>query len=327
MEKIDTDFLSLINQIQQTRTSQKVKARHIVNAFGFEKRTQRQRRVIDSFFDSVEMEVVPHYGNVWIDAYVEIRPKELATRKVSMDPIRRLRELKAANNEDVACVSPGQSLSVATTIMLQNNFSQLPVTNNGKRSLVGYISWETIGIALSQNIHTNIIKDYMSTDVTPLSEDTPLLTAIQAVYEHDFVVVENETHQVCGIVTTTDISSQYLDSTIPFAMLEEIENHIRTIIEGKILQEQLNEAVQDKSHPICCIDDLCFGDYITLVGKYWDRMGLTSVDKTTFIARLEEIRSIRNDIMHFNPDSVSNEDKTCLINTVRYLRIVGNRVN
>ena len=121
MEKIDTDFLSLINQIQQTRTSQKVKARHIVNAFGFEKRTQRQRRVIDSFFDSVEMEVVPHYGNVWIDAYVEIRPKELATRKVSMDPIRRLRELKAANNEDVACVSPGQSLSVATTIMLQNN--------------------------------------------------------------------------------------------------------------------------------------------------------------------------------------------------------------
>lgn len=321
---VNAEFQILIDQIKQTRIPKKVRARSIVRAFGFEKRTSRQRGVIDSFFDLEEMEVVPHYGNVWIDAFVEIRPKELATRKVAMDPIRRLCELQSANNENVACVTPGQSLNVATTIMLQNNYSQLPVTTKGKRGLIGYISWETIGIAHFQNVQSGVIKDYMSSKVISMSINTPLLTAIQSVYDHEFIVVEDETHLVCGIVTTADISSQYLDRTAPFTMLEEIENHLRTIIDGKILKKQMEEVAQDKSHPICNIDDLCFGDYITLLGKHWDRMELSSVDKSSFLERMEKVRLIRNDIMHFNPDTISDEDKACLVSTVRYLRIIDN---
>lgn len=322
---IDADFQILIDQIKQTRVPKKVRARSIVQAFGFEKRTPYQRSVIDAYFDSAEMEVIPHYGNVWIDSLVEIRPKELATRKVAMDPIRRLRELQSANNENVACVTPGQALNVATTIMLQNNYSQLPVTNNGKRGLLGYISWETIGVAHSQNVQSGVIKDYMSSNVISMSIDTPLMTAIQSVYDHDFIVVEDETHLVCGIVTTADISSQYLDRTAPFTMLEEVENHLRSMIDGKILKKHLEEAAQDKSHPICNIDDLCFGDYITLLGKHWDRMELSSVDKSSFLERMERIRLIRNDIMHFNPDSISDEDRVCLASTVRYLRIIDGK--
>ena len=267
--------------------------------------------------------MVPHYNNVWIDSFVEIRPKELASRKVVMDPIRRLKELPTATNGNVALIANSASLEVATTIMMLNNFSQLPVTNKGKRGLLGYISWETIGVAITNGVNSGQVKDYMSSNVVSLSVNTPLLTAIKAIYNHDFIVVEDENHEICGIVTTADISAQYLAQTEPFTILEEIENHVRDIFHQRVLKQHLQECCQEVGKSVETIDDLSFGDYITLFGTQWDRLGLTTIDKTNFLARLNRIREIRNDVMHFSPDQLSPADISCLRDTVKFLRIIN----
>ncbi len=58
------------------------------------------------------------------------------------------------------------------------------------------------------------------------------------------------------------------------------------------------------------IDDLNFGGYITLFGneKQWKKIGIAA-DRKTFIAQLEEIRQIRNDVMHFRSSGVDCEQK------------------
>lgn len=317
------EFKRLLDQVKATRQPIKVTARTIVQGFEFERRTPRQRGVIDRMFDEYELEVVPHYNNVWIDSMVEIRPKELATRKVVMDPIRRLMELESAHNANIAYVTNNQTLETATTLMMMNNYSQLPVTKNGKRGLLGYISWETIGVALTNGVDTGMVKDYTSPDVVLLPLKTPLLTAIKAVYNNDFIVVEDEKHEICGIVTTADISAQYLEQTKPFAMLEEIENHVRDIFHQRVLKEHLQECCREVGKSVETIDDLSFGDYITLFGTRWERLGLTSVDKTYFLERLNKIREIRNDVMHFSPDQLSPADICCLRDTVKFLRIIN----
>lgn len=317
------EFRMLIEQIKKSRQPQKVRARAIVQGFEFERRTPRQRAIIDRFFDDNELDVVPHYNNVWIDSYVEIRPKELASRKVVMDPIRRLRELPTANDINVAYVDNSQKLEVATTLMMLNNYSQLPVTNKGKRGLMGYISWETIGIAMANGVNTRMVKDYMSSNVVLLPLHTPLLTAIKEVYNHDFIVVENEKHEICGIVTTADISAQYLDQTKPFAMLEEIENHVRDIFHQRVLKKHLQECCQEVGKTVETIDDLSFGDYITLFGTQWERLELNAIDKTNFLNRLEQVREIRNEVMHFSPDKLSGDQICTLRDTIKFLRIIN----
>lgn len=58
-----------------------------------------------------------------------------------------------------------------------------------------------------------------------------LLDAIKIIYQHDFAVVVQEDKTLCGIITTADISSQFLSITEPFILLEEIENQIRILFD------------------------------------------------------------------------------------------------
>jgi len=224
-------------------------------------------------------------------------------------------------------------LYTATTIMLQNNYSQLPVTNHGKRGLIGYISWETIGVAINSGVTSGIVKDYMSTDVFSLRLDTPILKALRLVYDNDFIVVLDSVQQVCGIVTTADLSSRYHEKTEPYVMLEEIENHIRLMLEGKVLKEQLIDACTKANNKqdaysvnINTIDDLSFFQYQEVFSRYWNRLELKSIDKNEFLNLLNSIREIRNDVMHFDPDEISQQSKNTLKESLRYFRMITNKM-
>ena len=57
-----------------------------------------------------------------------------------------------------------------------------------------------------------------------------------------------------------------------------------------------------------CSSDL-FGEYVRLMDNpsNWEEMKL-NIDRATFVKRLEEVRRIRNDVMHFHPDGISESD-------------------
>jgi CBS domain-containing protein len=74
---------------------------------------------------------------------------EITTRNLALitDPTFRVGRLRSANTPPIS-VTPNSSLAEATTKMLLNDFSQLPVINGSPNSsnVKGVVSWRSIGI-------------------------------------------------------------------------------------------------------------------------------------------------------------------------------------
>jgi len=202
-----------------------------------------------------------------------------------------------------------------------HSYSQLPVMS-GTRNVVGYVSWETIGCALTNSCKSESIKDYMNSDVTLLNYETPLMEAIDVIIDNEFVLVYKNDKTISGIVTIADISSQFISVTEPFLLLEQIENHIRQILNNKFLIEDLKDfcKIDEFQRDIEFIDDLNFGDYIRIIGNpdNWDKLNL-SIERSHFIKQLDKIRQIRNDVMHFDPEGITKEQRQDLIKMARFL--------
>lgn len=292
--------------------------RKIMEAFGYCKRTGNNLREVNRFLNANQVETTPDYADGWIDGKILLKHKRKATSKVENDPIRKLAILEAANLPPLT-ITNDATLQEATTRMLLNDYSQLPVMSN-PRSVLGYISWKTIGSGLANGKNSPYAKDYVERDIQILSLDTPLLAAVKIVYENEFALVQRTDKTLCGIVTTADLSSQFLVATEPFLLLEQIENHIRKILDRKILVEDLQKFTkQDNPRTIESIDDLSFGEYLRVMqSESWDKLDLAS-DKTLLLKELEEIRLIRNDVMHFSPDGIDENQRRKLTLMASYL--------
>ena len=125
-----------------------------------------------------------------------------------------------------------------------------------------------------------------------------------------------------GIITIADISSQFINVTEPFLLLEQIENHIRNILDGKFLLEEMKDFCNGDGDvkDIKYIDDLTFGNYIRIIEnpENWERLKL-SIDRSPFIKQLHKIREIRNDVMHFDPEGITSEQREDLLKMSKFL--------
>lgn len=284
-----------------------ITGRELLNHLGFERRTSGVCHEVDMFLDRNELMVEPHYNDVWIDSNIKLRHKPKAKTRLVQDPVLRVKILKEATKTPIY-VNNDASLQRAISLMRFYDYSQLPVTKNGLRGLCGYISWQTIGVAQANGVNTNIVKDYIKPVEITLRLDTPLLDAVNYVYRNEFAIVEDNTKQICGILTTTDISRQFMVLTEPFLLLEEIEGQMRRLMDGVFLLEDIKRLCKEPTREVNGIDDLTFGEYIVFLQSddNWNRLNI-NLDKNIFLKEMEEVRLIRNDVMHFEPDGLSQE--------------------
>ena len=149
--------------------------------------------------------------------------------------------------------------------------------------------------------------------------DTPLLEAIKTVIKEEIVLVQKKDKSLSGIVTITDISSQFFTLTEPFLLLEKIENLIRLLLDGKFLLEDL-KSICSEYEKAEFIDDLTFGQYIRLIENETNFQKLNlNIERVPFIKQLDKIRIIRNDIMHFDPEGITTEQRDDLNNMANFL--------
>src|SRR5262249_27389522 len=134
-----------------------------------------------------------------------------------------------------------------------------------------------------------------------------LFSAISYISEHDYVLVQAPDRTICGMVTATDFSEQFRQLAEPFLLIGEIENSIRKLIHGKFTVTELADIKDpdNKDRKVEAVSDLSFGEYVRLLEneKRWKKVGL-ALDRTEFVKRLVEIRDIRNDVMHFDPEGL-----------------------
>lgn len=314
------DIYKLAEEIKEDKKPRKITPRQLFNAFNFERRTPHNCYWVDKFLNENSLMVKPHYNDVWIDETISLENKPIAQTFIPEDPIRRINTLDSANTIPTY-VNNDDSLLAATTLMQCNDFSQLPVVNGNVRKLMGYISWETIMRAKINGVTSDLVKDYVETKVAVLSNDTPLIEAIEIVKKHDFAVVLAKDKSLYGIVTVSDVTTQFIAETEPYVLLSELESHLRNLLRDKILVEDLKKLCNHTNGEVSSIDEMSFGDYVAVFGneKQWKKIKIAA-DSKTFINTLDEIRLIRNEVMHFRPEKIGRAKKEVLRQFVAYLQ-------
>jgi hypothetical protein len=186
---------------------------------------------------------------------------------------------------------------------MANNFSQLPVMTS-ERPVKGVISWESIGTRFAVGRTCTEVRECMD-EAEIMSENISLFDAINTIARHQYVLVRNSVEKISGIVTSADLSMTFREKAEPFLLIDEIENHIRAlIIKSGFTPPQLAAAAdENRGREIKTAFDLTIGEYIRLLEnpESWTQIKL-AIDRKSFVEMLDEVREIRNDVMHFNPD-------------------------
>ena len=217
---------------------------------------------------------------------------------------------EAANRPDeVVTITRDQTVDEATTMMMTHGYSQLPVTQN-MREIDGMISWRSMGRAKVRGDACKFVRDCVE-DIHVLDQDAPFFEAVNAITQKEVVLVLGKNRAITGIVTTADLSHEYHQKAEPFLLFEEVEDRIRELIRKNFSLEEIRQARNpaDDDREIEDASDLTFGEYARLLEtpKNWKKLRL-AIDRSLFVGLLNEVREVRNDVMHFRLDSAEPEN-------------------
>jgi CBS domain-containing protein len=236
------------------------------------------------------------------------------------DPTYRIGSLPAANRKLIT-VNQDDPLNKAVTLMLLHDFSQLPVMQ-GEREVKGMITWKTIGAKLVLGNNCATVGECRE-DARIVDANRTLFDAIPTIVEYGYVLVRATDKRITGIVTASDLSLQFQALAEPFLLLREIELHVRRLLTGKVQASDLQILAAPNPTPRCIdgIGDLTFGDYVRLFQHpiIWPKLSLR-IDGKELTTLLNDVRNIRNDVMHFDPDPMTNEELGTLKRAVRLLQ-------
>ena len=225
------------------------------------------------------------------------------------DAVLRIGRMEAANRA-VTWVAPNTDIKDAVTRMMISDFSQLPVMQN-ERNLKGAVSWQSIARATYRGKKVTTVDECMDENVGEVLADASLLEVIPRIVSSGYVLVRATDKRVQGIVTTADLSDQFQRLSEPFLLLGEIENQLRFYVARSFSVDELQQAKDpaDEKRKIEDVHDLSFGEYVRLLepGGNFEQLSL-GLHAKPFLASMREVAAIRNDVMHFDPDGVTEKE-------------------
>jgi CBS domain-containing protein len=246
---------------------------------------------------------------------------ELAAAAESLPPplpdiLPRIGDIPSAIG-GVTSVRSDQSLEDAQGLMVDKDYSQLSVMT-GSGELVGAVSWRSIATAklAKKNIS---LTDAIDFDPKVVRTTDWLLDKIDVIYDADFVFVQDSGHNICGIVTTADLSARFRDLTLPYFQLGEIEIRLRRCTKDRFSVAELRKAARKNN--INSIDDMSLGNYVFLLKEeeMWRRTEW-EIPQESFLSDLRKARDIRNRIAHYDARPVSNADRQDVARFLNWMR-------
>ena len=263
---------------------------------------------------------IGHFRDVEESSVVEPEDCDDLPAWISRDPTYSISKLASAN-KNVISVRPDSSLAEIITVMLSNDFSQVPVIS-GTRTIKGVVTWKSISSKILLGGDADTASQVM-TKPQEISLDASIFDAIPIIENSQYVIVKGSDGGISGIVTGSDLSLQFKGLAEPFLLIGEIENLVRTLIGSKFTLAELLSVMDDRdeAREITDASSLTFGEYVRLFEHpdRWAKIGL-KIDRAQFCKGLDEIRRIRNDVMHFDPDGVPSDDMLLLRNFANFLK-------
>ncbi|MER6676091.1 CBS domain-containing protein [Streptomyces sp. NPDC000983] len=222
----------------------------------------------------------------------------------------------------VISVKPTASFEEVITLMVLHDFSQLPVLA-GPHNLRGSVSWKSIARARHADPGAHLSQAIV--DARDVRYDHDLIDVLPTLAEHDFVLVRDQRNAIAGIVTAADVAQAYGDLAGHFLLIGEMDRRLRQVITGAFTLPEVTKLCDPKGERITSFGDMSVGDYKRVLENpdLWQQLGWP-LDRKVFIDRLEEIRRIRNNVMHFNSsDPLPKGDVDKIRNLNKLLREYG----
>ncbi len=117
----------------------------------------------------------------------------------------------------------------------------------------------------------------------------------------------------------------YRELSTPFFLIGELDQVLRQLIAKTFtLGEVTSLCDPDGSRTLGSFDDLEMGDCQRVLEntERWGKLGWP-LDRATFIKRLDELRIVRNNVTHFNPEPVPADAVDKLRYILKLLRDYG----
>jgi len=236
------------------------------------------------------------------------------------------------NKDGIIYVRENDSLLKAISKMVQHDISQIPVLNKKRTSALGIISWKRIGTYLGfyeKDVSTSLVKDCMEkVEVLPI--DTSLFEAVAIILNGNTVLVEDDEKIINGIVTSKNISEQFIAMAKPFLLLEQIEKLIRELLDAKLTRDDIMKTLDPTkmSKTFTDLSSLSFGNYPLIIKdeENFKKLGF-NVSREVFVNSIINAGDIRNKVMHFNPSQNEVNYIPQLEGTLRLLKAIINPLN
>ena len=224
---------------------------------------------------------------------------------------------------EVVTVTRDTPLKAATTTLLLRDYSQLPVVNNN--AVVGLFRWKSYGEANALGRSCERVGQCMAEAPLTVSPNDSLLDVVPRIAAGDVALVVHHS-KLQGIITTSDLSVQFLRTIRPFVLLESIENGLRALAKPILNPEDIatiSSRPSRFSKPVNDLRELTLGQLLDLftAPDVWERLR-TTADAKAFREHLDQVRVVRNAVMHFRGDDVTAEHLLLLESVERGVRLL-----
>lgn len=225
-------------------------------------------------------------------------------------------------NQSLQTVREEELVTSAIEIMIEHDFSQLPVVNHDGQ-LIGLVTYQSI-MQAARSFDLKLTELHVRdawVKVKPFDIDSSLFDLLDEIQDKNAVVIADPGGVPIGIVTSYDTAEFLRSQTEDLIRVENIEDTIKSLIPiaytksgdeidhdklGSVI-ERLNEAksgrTPNQQHKE--FDELTLSDYIqllTMKSTWGFYEPVLQIKREALIELLNKIRKIRNDLAHFRTE-------------------------
>ncbi|MDA7762187.1 CBS domain-containing protein [Crocinitomicaceae bacterium] len=227
--------------------------------------------------------------------------------------IENARPLISANSQS--------SLKDVYTKMISKQISLIPIIDNNGKNYRGYIRQKDLFKSMINDNFTFKSKDIndflvVGKELRIVNELMTLNDLMEKLNGRPSVLIRDESGKYTGIITPRVLAEFLFEYSERFILIEKIENKIRERIKkNKIQLNQIINELYNKPLPRDA-NQLDFGQYVVVLSKKWEELGLNSLSKKEFFSKLDSVRKYRNALMHFKScdHKVGIENSKALLN-------------
>lgn len=328
--KADENFQRVLKAIARGAPPLRIKASELLGNYSqsnpdgtqtaYKKRGSGIVAFINRSFGKLGVEAYPRFENVRMEEHVEIRKRRGTTKQVylSIESIEAAR--KPARTVDQ--FEKAESIHM----LLSTGQEKYLVVIDENQEPIGIVGWEHIAKHLIRGNKATHAKDYLN-NRTPSkhSRDEKLLDLIDTIQAEGVILIDRDESLGTSVVTIHDVAKDFVMFSEAFHLIGEIEWRVRVLLIEKINPDEA--TIREWASPTAKykltakeVWDLSFGELVNQFnGKtLWEKLGV-QLDRETFYNRLRKVNTLRNEVFHFRPNTLAEEEMEHLRQTCKLM--------